>query len=130
MSMTRKCHNCKLQTNIQHHEEETQNTNSHLTSRRQFTLKFVQILKFCGTFKFVEPTVHANFKICGACMQTFKICGTCMQILKHMELACTFLKVVEFSCKFLSMLTYSAKIEDSIFHLSLHLHPYFMYVSI
>ena len=30
--MTRKYHNHTLQTNPQHHEEETQNTNSHTTA--------------------------------------------------------------------------------------------------
>ena len=35
VSMTRKCHNHTLKTNPGYHEKETQNTNSHMTARRQ-----------------------------------------------------------------------------------------------
>ena len=35
VSIFRKHHNRALQTNSQHHEEESQNTNSHTTSERQ-----------------------------------------------------------------------------------------------
>ena len=56
-SMTRKCHNHRLQTNPQHREVETQNTDSHITMKVQTTI-FLLFSKMITKYERTQGTSY------------------------------------------------------------------------
>ena len=62
MSLTRKCHNHTLQTNPWHQQEETQNTNSHMTSKA-IKVKAISSLFLSEMIVKLETTLHAHVRI-------------------------------------------------------------------